>query len=97
MPTFLLRRIFDKENNGIWKEFNLKKVKAFVGGGGVITKDNMFLRDVLAGCCKINTSESTHVIAMEIIWNNSQITCYNKILFYHDWYKKGIKLIENII
>ena len=56
----------------------------------------MFLRDVLAGWCKINNSESTHVIAKEIIWNNSQIKCNNKILFYHDWYEKGIKLIEHI-
>ena len=45
----------------------------------------MFLRDVLAGWCKINNSESTHVIAKEIIWNSSQ----------NDWYEKGIKLIEH--
>ena len=56
----------------------------------------MFLRDVLAGWCKINNSESTHVITKEIIWNNSHIKCNNKILFYHDWYEKGIKLIEHI-
>ena len=36
-----------------------------------ITKENMFLRDLLAGWCKINNSESTHVIAKEIIWTNS--------------------------
>ena len=45
----------------------------------------MLLRDVLAGWCKINNSESTHVIAKEIIWNNSQ----------NDWYEKGMKLIEH--
>ena len=56
----------------------------------------MFLRDVLAGRCTINNSESTHVITKEIIWNNSQIKCNNKIPFYHGWYKKGIKLIEHI-
>ena len=57
----------------------------------------MFLLDVLAGWCKINNSESTHVIAKEIIWNNSQIKCNNKILFYRDWYvKKGIKVIKHI-
>ena len=39
---------------------------------------------------------STQVITKEIIWNNSQIKCNNKILFYHDWYEKGIKLIEHI-
>ena len=61
-----------------------------------ITKENMFLWDVLAGWCKINNSESTHVITKEVIWNNFHIKCYNKILFYHDWYEKGIKLIEHI-
>ena len=58
-----------------------------------ITKDDMFMWDVLAGWCRINTCETTHVLAKEIIWNNSQIKCNNKILFYHDWYWKGIKLI----
>ena len=56
----------------------------------------MFLWDFLTGWCKINNSESTHVIAKEIIWNNSQTKCNNKILFYHDWYEKGIKFIEHI-
>ena len=60
-----------------------------------ISKDNMFLRDVLAGCRKINASESTHVIAMEIIWNNSQVKCNNKIFFYHNRVKR-IELIEHI-
>ena len=41
----------------------------------------MFLRDVLAGWCKINAFESPHVIAKEIIWNDSQIKCNTKILF----------------
>ena len=56
----------------------------------------MFLQDVLAGWCKINYYESTHVIAKEIIWNNSQLKCNKQIIFYHDWYKKGIKIIEQI-
>ena len=61
-----------------------------------ITKENMFLQDVLAGWCKLNNYESTHKIAKQIIWNNSQIKCYSSILFYHDWYEKGIQLIEHI-
>ena len=32
-----------------------------------IAKDNMFLDDLLAWWCKIDASESTHVIAKEII------------------------------
>ena len=43
--------------------------------GSQIANDNMFLQDVLDGCCNINAPESTHVIAKEIIWNNSQIKC----------------------
>ena len=102
-----VRRIFDKQNKGIWKEFYLEKLNAFGGklilesnlhiqDCSQITKENMFLWDVLAEWCKINNSESTHVTTKEIIWNNSQIKCNNKILFYHDWYEKGIKLIEHI-
>ena len=102
-----VRQIFDEQNKGIWKEFYLEKLNAFGGklilesnlhiqDCSQITKENMFLWDVLAGWCKINNSESTHVITKEIIWNNSQIKCNNKILFYHDWYEKGIKLIEHI-
>ena len=103
-----VRRIFDQQNTGIWiwKEFYLEKLNAFGGklilesklhiqDCSQITKENIFLWDVLAGC-KINNSESTHVTAKEIIWNNSQIKCNNKILFYHDWYEKGIKFIEHI-
>ena len=36
------------------------------------------------------------MITKEITRNNSHIKCNNKILFYHDWYEKGIKLIEQI-
>ena len=43
--------------------------------GSQIAKDNMFLQDVLDGWCNINAPESTHVIAKEITWNNSQIKC----------------------
>ena len=46
-----------------------------------IAKKNTFLQDVLLGWSKINTVESTDVIAKEIIWNNSQIQCDNKVFF----------------
>ena len=35
-------------------------------------------------------------VAKEVIWNDSQIKCGNKILFYRKCYDKGIKLIEHI-
>ena len=34
-------------------------------------------------------------VSKEIIWNNSEIKHENKILFYRDWYIKGIKQIEH--
>ena len=46
-----------------------------------IAKENTFLCDVLVGWSKSNTVESTDVIAKEIIWNNSQIKCDNKLFF----------------
>ena len=102
-----VRRILDEHNKGIWKEFYLEKLNAYGGklifesnlhvqDCSQIAKNNMFLRDILAGWCKINTSETTRVIHKEIIWNNSQIKCNNKVLFYVDWFGKGIKFIEHI-
>ena len=102
-----VRRILDEHNKGIWKEFYLEKLNAYGGklifesnlhvqDCSQIAKNNMFLRDILAGWCKINTSETTRVIQKEIIWNNSQIKCNNKVLFYVDWFEKGIKFIEHI-
>ena len=55
----------------------------------------MFLQDILAGWCKINASENTNVIAKEIIWNNPQLKCKNKILFYLNWYNTGITFIDH--
>ena len=46
-----------------------------------IAKNNLFLRDVLAGWCKINENRPTIAVTKEIIWNNSQIKCNNKVLF----------------
>ena len=56
----------------------------------------MFLWDVLAGWSNINASEFTHVIAKETILSMSHIKSNNKILFYLDWYEKGIKLQEHV-
>ena len=78
-----VRRIFDEQNKGISKKFYLEKLNALVGKSILesnvhmqdctqITKKNMFLWDILAGWCKINNSESTHVIVKEIVWNNPQ-------------------------
>ena len=89
------------------KELYLEKLIAFGGklilesnlhiqDCSQITEENMFLLAVLAGWCKINNSESTHVIAKKIMWNNSQMKYNNKILFYHDWHEKRIKVIEHI-
>ena len=92
MKAGWLRRIFDENNKGLWKEYYLEKINKFGGklilecnvhsyDCNQIAKENTFLRDVLVGWSKINTVESTDVIAKEIIWNNSQIKCDNKLIF----------------
>ena len=102
-----VKRIFDETNKGFWKEFYLEKLNIFGGklilecnlninDCNQIAKNNMFLRDILAGWCKINSSEITNAVAKEIIWNNSQIKCNNKVLFYREWFEQGIKFIEHI-
>ena len=61
-----------------------------------VAKNSMFLGDVLAGWCTINSLESTQSVAKEIIWNNSQIRSDNKVLFYRWWFERGIKFLEHI-
>ena len=67
-----VRRLFNEQNKGIWKEFYPEKLNAFRGklilesnlhiqDCSQITKENMFLWDVLAGWSKINNSANTHV------------------------------------
>ena len=47
----------------------------------------------LLGWSKINNVESTDVIAKEIIWNNSQIKCDNKLFFFiNNGLKKALNL-----
>ena len=64
-----IRRIFDENNKGLWKEFYLEKLDIF---GGIVSlecnlhahdcyqiaKNNMFLRDILAGWCKIKSTQA---------------------------------------
>ena len=67
---------FRQNNKGLWKGFYLEKLNNF--GGKLlleynlhvhdcyqIAKNNMFLRDILAGWCKINSLESTQAVAKE--------------------------------
>ena len=101
-----LRRIFDEKNKGLWKEYYLEKLNDLGGNFilecnlnsiecNLIAKDNIFLGDILSGRSKINTLETTN-IAKQIIWNNSNTKCDNKILFYRKWFEQGIKSIEHI-
>ena len=47
-----------------------------------IAHGNQFLLDVLSGWCKINFTTEIKIISKEIMWNNSNIKCDNKTLFY---------------
>ena len=71
-----IRRIFDEQNKGLWREYYLEKLNVFclecnlnVNDCNQIVKGNSFLHDVLAAWCKINFSEIMHALASEVIWN----------------------------
>ena len=72
-----MKKVLYKEAKCIWGKINTRMQRQ-------IAKGNSFLRDILAGWCKINYLGGTQAVAKEILWNNSQITCGDKLLFYRE-------------
>ena len=103
-----LKRIFENENEPcIWKTFYTQKLDKYGGklilecnlkerDCTIVCKNNVFLKDILIAWCKINYSETQKSISKQIIWNNSDIKCFNTILYYKQWQERGIKYIEHI-
>ena len=71
-----MKRIFDEQNNGLWKEYYIEKLNAF-GGKLVlqsnldikdcsqISKVNSFLHDILGVWCKINVMTDISAVSKE--------------------------------
>ena len=56
---------------------------------------NTFLQEIITSWNKIQKHQPNSNILKEIVWNNSNIKCNGKILYYKEWHEKGIKSLEN--
>ena len=73
---------------------------------GVLFKDSAFvpkvLEQVLKYWCqlhfhgKVYTCDKTQ-IENQILWLNSNIKVGNQVIFYTDWYRKGVKYVKDIL
>ena len=110
LKTKWIKRILDENNKGLWKEIYLKEVNKL--GGTTIFKTNLACKDVqklniksefmlqiIQAWAKINYSEidiANEHISKQILWNNSNIKNNRKLLFFNDWYEKGIVFLEHV-
>ena len=53
-----------------------------------ISKDNLFLQDVLIAWSKLNLTNQTGTVSKEIMWNNSEIKHDGKLIYYQHWYDR---------
>ena len=62
--------------------------------------ERTFLNDVLLASDtikqKFNQTKNVIDIQENIIWNNKSIKINNKSIFYEDWYKIGVKFIQQL-
>ena len=101
-----INRILDN-NKGPWKQIYLSKLTSY--GGKIIFDCNLnpedikqhfpkclFLQDILISWRKICQQDDFKVIGKCIIWNNTKVKINNKIVFYKEWYDKGIIHFESL-
>ena len=55
-----------------------------------------FLKDVVTSWTKLNNPNTEQVVHKQIIWNNSKIKNRGNVLFFNEWYERGIKFVEHI-
>ena len=110
LKTKWIKRILDENNKGLWKEIYLKEVNKL--GGTTIFKTNLacknvqklnikseFMLQIIQAWAKINYSEidiANEHISKQILWNNSNIKNNRNLLFFKDWYEKGIVFLEHV-
>lgn len=99
-----LKRLFDKENNGKWRQMYINELEQY---GGILLFEancsksdleqkvqNKFLKDILRSWAEINFESNVTEIKNQVIWNNLNIN--NKTIYYKTWNSKGIKYIKDI-
>jgi exonuclease III len=102
-----IKRIYDENNTGKWKQIYLNTLNK--NGGKLILecnlhendinqifKDNTFLKQVLISWNNFRKLETNIQTSHEIIWNNTYIKVGSKTVFYKQWYDHGIKYLNQI-
>jgi hypothetical protein len=105
-----LRRLHDPNNKGSWKNLLLNKLPMGSETWACNLKfndvaslskyiTNKFWREVLEAWSIYNyddTVDNTDV-TLQTIWFNSSIKVGHNTIFYKEWYRKGIKIIDDLL
>ena len=104
-----LKRLFDNNNHGQWKNFYLQKINKYGGkllfdcnlNENSILKmfpENNFLQEIVIAWANILNEKHNELnnIGKQIIWNNKHIQIQNNTIIYNAWLDKGIRNIEHI-
>lgn len=100
-----IKRLSDPNNQGKWKNIYLNKLKK-VGGIEIFSYNlkttdglnihNKFLQEIVTIWSSINFQNEIDNVNSQIIWNNSHIIHNNKMFYFEDWVRKGVKTIAQL-
>ena len=101
-----IKRIFDENNKGIWKEKYLDQIDKY--GGKLLFQCNLsnkdikqmfakdlFLQELINAWHGIYRNENK-TVRSQIIWNNKEIRVGENTIFYENWYNRGLQYLEQI-
>ena len=103
-----IKRLLDSNNNGKWKIFYKRHLKAFGGNflwhcnlhpddSRILSIKNDFIRDVVQAWFSLVHVPDLNESDNFIVWNNSHVKIDNKTVFNESWYKKGVKTVSDFI
>ena len=103
-----VKRITNNDNDGDWKHIYKHKLEKL--GGDLIFESNIsendfkkiqfkgsnFLSDIVKSWSNIHFNNKPESFENQILWNNSFIINNNKLIYYKNWYVKGIKYVKQL-
>ncbi len=103
-----VKRLLDDNNKGNWKCFYEKHLEPF--GGNFIWHcninpdenclkiiNNNFIYEVVVSWFSVVYEPACLDYHKQIIWNNSDIKIANRMVFWKDWYDKGVKSFKDML
>ena len=103
-----VKRLLDDKNKGNWKCFYKKELAAF--GGNLIWYCNLnpsdnslkniknkFIYEVITAWFHVVYTNHDQNYHHEILWNNSRVRIANRVLFWKNWYDKGLKCFKDML